>query len=46
MGRGGRSFSEAARDWPNTEAAKTPTATKMMYIAIGTRPFLFPLCFR
>jgi hypothetical protein len=26
------------------EAAKTPAATKMMYIAIDTRPFPFPLC--
>lgn len=40
----GRSFSEAERAWPSTEATKTPTATKMMYIAIGTRPFPFPLC--
>ena len=36
--------SKAEREWPNTEAAKTPTATKMMYIAIGTRPFPFLLC--
>jgi hypothetical protein len=35
--------SKAEREWPNTEAAKTPTATKMMYMAIGTRPFPFPL---
>jgi hypothetical protein len=35
--------SKAEREWPNTEAARTPTATKMMYIAIGTRPFRFPL---
>jgi hypothetical protein len=40
MGRIGCSFfSEAEREWPNTEAAKTPTATKIMYIRIGTRPF-------
>jgi hypothetical protein len=34
--------SKAEREWPNTEAEKTPTATKMMYIAIGTRSLPVP----
>jgi hypothetical protein len=43
----GRSFfSEAESKQPNSEAMSTPTATKMTYIATGTRSFSVPALFR